>query len=174
MESSYQITLAEPLASWFRCLDCWLHTVGYVVQKVGWIRCWIITTVTSTLNNFMFESEAGLLYRHFARSFETAGTERGVWSREVLSEAADPFPDRRSVYGESLNNGPFRTVSLGHMWVVFGCRKNLLWRRYSFSNLDRGKQSNVTKTMPQKDLLGSFLFTLIWNARSPIFGLFLF
>lgn len=98
----------------------------------------------------------------FARSIEKVRTEREeVGSTEVLSEAADAFPDRRSAYGESWNNGPFRMVSLGQHAGCVGCRKNLLWRRYSFLTLERGRQSNVTKTMPQKDLLGRFLFSLI-------------
>jgi len=79
----------------------------------------------------------------------------------VLSEAADAFPDRRCAYGESLKNRPFRMVSLGPHASCSGYRKNLLWRRSSFLSLERGRQSNVTETMPQKDLLGRFLFSLI-------------
>lgn len=46
---------AEPLASWFRCLGCWLHVWDVQYSKSGWIAGQVITVVPSILNNFRFE-----------------------------------------------------------------------------------------------------------------------
>lgn len=100
-----------------------LQTVGCAVQDMS------LDNSLDNLNgpffpqNLRFERQGLDCSAEFAHLTEQGRSERAeMWCTEVLPEAADAFPDRRSADGESSNNRPFRKVSLGHLMACFACR----------------------------------------------------
>lgn len=112
-----------------------LQTVGCAVQDMSLDNPLKISMVPSPSKSQIWRQ--GLdCSAEFAQLTEQVRNERAeMWCTEVLSEAADAFPDRRSADGESSNNRPFRKVSLGQLMACFAWR--ISFRKDILSSLMR-------------------------------------